>query len=123
MNKLKILSVNISEQKGTIKKSVESIELTATGVSNDAHAGKWHRQVSLLGTESIAKFEAKAGRKINFGEFAENITTEGFLLYKMHPLDRIKNDELLGDKEQKISRPRQWYTGQDERSYTELQKR
>jgi molybdenum cofactor synthesis domain-containing protein len=94
MNKLKILSVNISEQKGTIKKSVESIELTATGVSNDAHAGKWHRQVSLLGTESIAKFEAKAGRKINFGEFAENITTEGFLLYKMHPLDRIKNDEI-----------------------------
>jgi molybdenum cofactor synthesis domain-containing protein len=94
MNKLKILSVNISEQKGTIKKAVSAIELTSNGVTNDAHAGKWHRQVSLLGTESIAKFEAKANRKINFGEFAENITTEGTLLYKMHPLDTLKNDTV-----------------------------
>ena len=94
MNKLKILSVNISEQKGTIKKAVDAIELTSIGVTNDAHAGKWHRQVSLLGTESIAKFEEKANRKINFGEFAENITTEGFLLYHTHPLDILKNDSI-----------------------------
>ncbi len=94
MSKLKILSVNISEQKGTIKKAVDSIELTSTGVTNDAHAGKWHRQVSLLGHESIAKFEEKANRKIGFGEFAENITTEGVLLYNMHPLDILKNDDI-----------------------------
>jgi len=94
MNKLNILSVNISEQKGTIKKAVDSIELTPSGVTNDAHAGKWHRQVSLLGRESIVKFEEKANRSINFGEFAENITTEGMLLYQAHPLDILKNDTI-----------------------------
>jgi molybdenum cofactor synthesis domain-containing protein len=94
MSKLKILSVNISEQKGTIKKAVECIELTNIGVTNDAHAGKWHRQISLLGTESIAKFEQKANRKINYGEFAENITTEGLLLYHCHPLDILQNDNI-----------------------------
>ncbi len=94
MNKLTILSVNISEQKGTIKKAVDSIELIATGIIKDAHAGKWHRQISLLGKESIVKFEEKANRKINYGEFAENITTEGFLLYKTHPLDILKNENI-----------------------------
>ena len=94
MNKLNILSVNISEEKGTIKKTVNAIELTATGVTNDAHAGKWHRQVSLLGRESILKFEEKANRKINFGEFAENITTEGMLIYNTHPLDILRNDRI-----------------------------
>ncbi len=94
MSKLKILSVNISEKKGTIKKAVDSIELTSLGVVNDAHAGKWHRQVSLLGNESVKKFEEKAERKINFGEFAENITTEGILLYNTHPLDILKNNDI-----------------------------
>ncbi len=94
MNKLNILSVNISEEKGTIKKTVNAIELTAAGVTNDAHSGKWHRQVSLLGRESIVKFEEKANRKINFGEFAENITTEGMLLYETHPLDILINDSI-----------------------------
>ncbi|MEI6697131.1 MAG: molybdenum cofactor synthesis domain-containing protein [Bacteroidota bacterium] len=94
MSKLNILSVNISEEKGTIKKAVDAIELTAIGVTNDAHSGKWHRQVSLLGRESIIKFEEKANRKINFGEFAENITTEGMLIYEAHPLDILKNDTI-----------------------------
>ena len=75
---IKVISVNISEQKGTIKKPVESIILDDHGVQGDAHAGPWHRQVSLLGVESIAKFEKQAGHKINNGEFAENISTEGF---------------------------------------------
>jgi len=74
---MEVLSVNISEKKGTIKKPVPQIELDSRGVRGDAHAGDWHRQVSLLAEESIIKFSQQAGRKINYGEFAENITTRG----------------------------------------------
>jgi len=87
---INVLSVNISEKKGTIKKPVPVILLNECGVERDAHAGLWHRQVSLLGIESIQKFEEQAGRKINFGEFAENITTQGIILYQLAPLDRLK---------------------------------
>lgn len=90
--KIKILSVNTSEKKGTVKKPVESIQLSEIGVNGDAHSGKWHRQVSLLAAESIAKFSVEAARKIQYGEFAENITTEGLLLHECRPLDRFVND-------------------------------
>lgn len=86
---IKILATSLSEKKGTIKKVQPFIELNEYGVKNDAHAGSWHRQVSLLGVESISKFSEEAQRKIVFGEFAENITTEGFLLYEMRPFDRL----------------------------------
>lgn len=95
----KVLSVNISEKKGTIKVPVEKISLSNTGVEGDAHAGTWHRQVSLLGNESFKKFSVLAGRDINFGEFAENITTEGLILYETHPLDKLK----IGDVELEIT--------------------
>jgi len=91
---MKILSVNISEKKGTIKKPVEYILLNEKGIETDAHAGTWHRQVSLLARESIDKFSAQAGRMINFGEFAENITTEGLELWLTHPFDRIRIGEV-----------------------------
>ena len=91
---LEIKSLNISERKGTIKTPVNSIQLTETGVTGDAHAGNWHRQVSLLGTESINKFSIDAGRTIKYGEFAENITTTGGLLYEMKPLDLLKGDNV-----------------------------
>ncbi|HLN52889.1 MAG TPA: molybdenum cofactor synthesis domain-containing protein [Lentimicrobium sp.] len=94
-----VVSVNISEQKGTIKIPVKQIELTETGVRGDAHSGKWHRQVSLLGTESFEKFEGKAGRKLAFGEFAENITTTGIILYQTRPLDRF----IIGDTELEVT--------------------
>jgi len=93
MEHLTILSVNISEEKGTIKHPVDSIHLTNQGVEHDAHSGHWNRQVSLLGTESIRKFEKETGRKVIPGEFAENITTEGSDLWKMHPLDRFSCGE------------------------------
>jgi len=92
--KIKILSVNTSEKKGTVKKPVESIQLTEIGVVGDAHSGKWHRQVSLLASESITKFSAEAGRTIKYGEFAENITTEGLLLHECRPLDRFLNSSI-----------------------------
>lgn len=94
MKKVKILSVNISEKKGTVKKPVEEIHLNKNGVEQDAHAGSWHRQVSLLGKESVDKFEKQAGRKISYGEFAENITTEGIKLYETNPFDRLYNDHI-----------------------------
>lgn len=99
MNILKVLSVNISEEKGVIKKPVDKIVLNEKGVENDAHAGDWHRQVSLLAKESIDKFEEVLGRKLEFGEFAENITTEGITLYKTLPGDKL----FIGDVELEVT--------------------
>lgn len=99
MSAIKVISVNISEKKGTIKKPVETINLTERGVEHDAHAGDWHRQVSLLGKESIEKFESVLGRKIEYGEFAENITTEGITLYKTKPGDML----YIGDVKLEIT--------------------
>ena len=86
---LKIISVNISEKKGTVKKPTDRITVTNLGVQGDAHSGNWHRQISLLGTESVARFALEAGRHIAFGEFAENLTTEGIELVNTLPLDRF----------------------------------
>ncbi len=94
-----VVSVNISERKGTIKVPVSEIGLNETGVIGDAHSGKWHRQVSLLGTESFNKFSEQAGRSLAYGEFAENITTSGIILYHTRPLDRF----LIGDVELEVT--------------------
>ena len=85
-----VISVNISEKKGTIKHPVGSIELNEMGVLGDAHAGPWGRQVSLLAKESIEMFAKDAGRQIQNGEFAENITTDGLVLHHTKPLDRFR---------------------------------
>lgn len=91
--KVKILSVNISTKKGTAKIPAEKIMLNELGIENDAHAGEWHRQISLLGIESINRFKEAANRGINFGDFAENITTQGIELVNTKPGDRfIGND-------------------------------
>jgi molybdenum cofactor synthesis domain-containing protein len=89
-----IKSLNISEKKGTIKTPRKEIILTALGVEGDAHAGKWHRQVSLLAEESILSFEGELGRKIGYGEFAENITTCGLAIHKTKPFDRFANENV-----------------------------
>lgn len=95
----KVLSVNVSEKKGTIKKPVDYIELNEKGVDRDAHAGKWHRQVSLLARESIDKSSKAINREIKFGEFAENITTEGIVLYETKPGDRF----IIGETELEVT--------------------
>lgn len=94
MQKIKVLSVNISVEKGTIKLPAQSIELNELGVANDAHAGEWHRQVSMLGKESFDRFAQLAGRTINYGEFAENITTQGIELVDTKPGDRFIGNEV-----------------------------
>lgn len=95
MNEFEVISVNISEKKGTIKTPEDFITLDNAGVVNDAHAGPWNRQVSLLARESIEKFESKNNKEINPGEFAENITTRGIKLHHCQPLDVFQKDELL----------------------------
>ena len=73
----KVLAVNISKDKGTKKTNIQSCALLKDfGLKGDAHAGPWHRQVSLLANESIEKMRAK-GLNVGYGDFAENITTEG----------------------------------------------
>ncbi len=94
MRTFEVTSVNISEKKGTIKVPVENIELTEIGIPNDAHSGIWHRQVSMLAEESIAKSSKDASREIIPGEFAENITTKGIELFKTAPLDKFISGNL-----------------------------
>ncbi len=74
----KIISINVSEKKGMRKKAVDSAVLKDNfGIEGDAHASdKWHRQVSLLATESIKKMQDK-GLDVGPGDFADNITTVG----------------------------------------------
>ncbi len=73
----KIVAINISATKGTRKKNVPRSSLIAGfGLREDAHAGDWHRQVSLLAMESIDKM-IRLGLKVGPGDFAENITTQG----------------------------------------------
>jgi len=79
----RVVSVNISKVKGVRKTPVEEIELIANhGVKNDAHAGNWHRQVSILSVNSIEKARTW-GIQVNFGDFAENITVEGVQVWKL----------------------------------------
>ncbi len=73
----RIRAISVSEEKGTRKVNVPQAELKVDcGIVGDAHAGNWHRQVSLLAFESIEKMTA-AGADVSPGDFAENITTEG----------------------------------------------
>lgn len=96
MTKVKIRSLNISKEKGTVKIPVEAVEINELGVNGDAHAGHWHRQVSLLAVESLKKAEEQNKRKFKFGDFGENITTEGFELHRTNVFDRFQcNDVLL----------------------------
>ena len=94
MQKIKVISVNTSKKKGTIKQPVGEICINHLGVVDDAHAGMGYRQVSLLASESIARGSLKAGRELNPGLFAENITTQGFELYRMKRLDRLVSGNI-----------------------------
>lgn len=73
-----IRGICISEKRGTMKTEVESAEfLEDWGIKGDAHAGKWHRQVSLLSFERIEEFRKK-GADVKPGAFGENLIVEGF---------------------------------------------
>lgn len=73
----KVISTNISEIRGIQKHNVGKVKLIEDyGIENDAHAGKWHRQVSLLSHEKIEAFRAK-GAEVKDGAFGENIVVSG----------------------------------------------
>jgi molybdopterin adenylyltransferase len=79
----RVLAVNISREKGTKKQNVRRCDLLVDfGLQGDAHGGPWNRQVSLLANESIDKMREK-GLKAAYGDFAENITTEGIDLMRL----------------------------------------
>lgn len=79
-----IKAVCVSEKKGEQKHPVDAIELIPDlGIPGDAHAGNWHRQVSLLGTESVAKVRQHIDFDLQPGAFAENILTEGICLFQL----------------------------------------
>ncbi len=85
-----VVAVCISTIKGVPKEEVESVELRVEhGIVGDAHAGKWHRQVSLLGIESADVMRAKFPALKN-GAFAENILTRGITLYKLPVGTRLR---------------------------------
>jgi MOSC domain-containing protein YiiM len=78
-----ILSVNVSSEKGQKKHSIVRCQLAqGLGIEGDAHAGMEIRQVSLLAKESIEKIWAK-GLDVQYGDFAENLTTEGIILHEL----------------------------------------
>lgn len=80
----RVVSVNISERKGTVKHEVSAIELKPDwGIAGDAHAGKWHRQVSLLAEESIDTMRDSVSFDLKNGIFAENINTVGVHLKEL----------------------------------------
>ena len=72
----KLIAICRSDAKGTQKYEIgEAVLIPEHGIEGDAHAGKWHRQVSLLGLESIQAFREK-GAQVEFGAFGENIIVE-----------------------------------------------
>lgn len=74
---MKIVSIAVSRKKGTRKTLVERATVVENhGLEGDAHAGPWHRQVSFLASESIQGAREK-GLTVDFGDFAENVATEG----------------------------------------------
>ena len=86
-----IKAVCISEKKGQQKHPVDSVHLRPEhGIDGDAHAGNWHRQVSLLGQESVDRLQEKISIRLFPGAFAENILCKGLDLYKLPVGTRLR---------------------------------
>lgn len=98
-SELEAISLNVSLTKGTAKHPVLEVVVDKLGIVGDAHAGPWHRQVSLLSQECIDRFSRQLGRPIGPGEFGENITFGGMLSSAVSPLDRLS----FGDVELEVA--------------------
>ena len=89
----RVAALSVSDRKGIPKSNVPVVQLIEDfGIAGDAHAGKWHRQVSLLALESVKKMQEK-GAQVAPGAFAENITTESFDLMSLRVGDRLAMGE------------------------------
>ncbi len=94
----KVLSVCISDVRGVAKRPVDFLHLIPDhGIEGDAHAGKWHRQVSLLAQESVDTLQSKITFKLKPGDFAENVLTEGSELKSLPIGTRLKMGTALGE--------------------------
>ncbi len=90
-----IMAVCTSDIKGIQKSETNTVELRAEwGIQHDAHAGKWHRQVSLLSYEKIEEFKAKGADIVN-GSFGENIIVSGFDLKSLPIGTRLRSGDVL----------------------------
>jgi TatD DNase family protein len=91
----KVLATNISEIKGVQKRNVHTVRLIEEfGIEHDAHAGKWHRQVSLLSYDKIEAFKAK-GALVKDGDFGENLIVQGFDFRKLPIGTRFQCNEVI----------------------------
>ncbi len=94
----KVLSVCISDVRGVAKRPVDFLHLIPDhGIEGDAHAGNWHRQVSLLAQESVDTLQSKITFKLKPGDFAENVLTEGIELKSLPIGTRLKMGTALGE--------------------------
>lgn len=90
-----VKAVCTSSVKGIQKSEVDSVELSAGwGIKDDAHAGDWHRQVSLLPYETIEDFKAR-GADVSNGSFGENIIVEGFDLKSLPVGTRFRSGNVV----------------------------
>jgi MOSC domain protein len=90
-----VMGICISEKRGTAKVEVEEANLIEDfGIEHDAHAGNWHRQVSLLSFETREAFKAR-GAEIDDGAFGENIIVSGIDLIHLPVGTQIKSGDVL----------------------------
>ena len=93
----KVKDVCISEKKGEQKHPVDEVLLKVDhGIVGDVHAGNWHRQVSLLAAESVAKVQKALNFELKSGDFAENILTEGIELFTLPIGTKLQIGEAVG---------------------------
>ena len=91
----KVEAICISEKKGTEKKPIQETKIIEDfGLEHDAHAGKWHRQVSLLEFNKIDEFRKK-GANVDFGAFGENLVVEGFDFKNLPVGTRFQCNEVI----------------------------
>lgn len=85
-----LTAICISEKRGTVKKAVDKAEIiTDYGIENDAHAGSWHRQISMLSREDIDDFNRRGGN-VTDGEFGENLIISGLDFSQLTPGRRVQ---------------------------------
>jgi cyclic pyranopterin phosphate synthase len=91
----RIKAISVSEKKGIPKTNVPRAELKSDfGIVGDAHAGLWHRQISLLASESIDKMVAR-GAPVGPGDFAENVTIEGIDMSRLRLGSKLRLGEAV----------------------------
>lgn len=85
-----LTAICASEKRGTVKKAVDKAEIIADyGIKNDAHAGAWHRQISMLSREDIDDFNRRGGN-VTDGEFGENLIISGLDFSQLTPGRRVQ---------------------------------